>query len=239
MEEPDIQKANITEIFSSVQGEGPFVGIKQIFVRFSGCNACCGFCDQDNTLPEKEFSVDKLLSIIKQIGLNSGDHHSVSFTGGEPLLQKDFIKVLVPGIREIGSELKIYLETNATLPVHLKDVIDLVDIVALDFKLPSSTGCKDYWKEHKEFLSIAKDKHCFVKAVITSQTKDTDIKKAINIISSVDKDILLVLQPVWPVKDKNIERAATRMLFDFLFLAEKKLKNVRIMPQMHKILKVK
>ncbi len=229
-------KVPISEIFSSVQGEGPFMGIKQIFVRFAECNLNCRFCDLETAFPPKEFSVDKLLSIIKQICQNCGDHHSVSLTGGEPLLYKEYLKCLLPRIKE-SDLLKVYLETNATLTDSLKEVIAFVDIIAADFKLPSSTGSRPCWEEHKRFLAVARKKNCFVKAVITSQTKSSDIQKAVDIIRNVDSDLLLVLQPVWPLKD--IERVNNKLLFDYLFLAEKRLKNVRIMPQMHKVLGVR
>ena len=228
-------QADILEIFSSIQGEGPFMGVKQIFVRFAKCNMKCGFCDLERPFPPKEFSSAKLMSIVKQIVQNSGDHHSISLTGGEPLLYKDFLKEFLTMLRETG--LKVYFETNATLPGPLKELIDFLDIIAIDFKLPSSTGNSDCWKAHEESLKIAKKKSCFVKAVVTAKTKKQDIEKTINIISKVDKDILLVLQPVWPIKKaKQVEK---KELFDYLFMAEKKLNNVRIMPQMHKTLGVK
>ncbi len=231
------QKADILEIFSSVQGEGPFAGIKQVFVKFAKCNLKCRFCDIEGRFPPKDFSSDKLLSIIKQVCQNSGGHHSVSLTGGEPLLYKDFLKEFLPRLKGAHGELKVYLETNSTLPASLKNIINHVDIVAMDFKLPSATGQRGLWDKHEKFLRIARRKNCFIKAVITDDTKETDIKRAVDIIHTVDKDILLVLQPVWPVKD--LKRAKTSLLFEHLFLAEKKLNNVRIMPQMHKILRAK
>ncbi len=211
------------------------MGIRQIFVRFAGCNMQCEFCDVETPFPAKQFSVDKLTSILKQISENTGDHHSISFTGGEPLLQNEFLKNLIPRLKEMP--LKIYLETNATLPASLKDIIDFVDIVALDFKLPSATGGRAYWNEHREFLGIARKKDCFVKSVITNETKDKDIQKAIDIIREVDENILFILQPVWPIK--GVEQVKRGLLFDYLFLAEKRLKNTRVMPQMHKFLGLK
>jgi len=227
--------ADILEIFSSVQGEGPFMGTKQIFIRFAKCNLKCKFCDLEKTLPPKEFSVDKLLSIVKQICANTGDYHSAALTGGEPLLYTDFLKAILPKLKEAG--LRRYLETNSTLPEQLKEVIDDVDIVAADFKLPSSTGDRDYWDEHKQFLKIACKKRCFVKIVVTNETHTADVHKAVDIIKHIDDDILLVLQPVWPIK--NIRKPSNKVLFDYLFFAEKRLRNVRIMPQMHKVLKLR
>jgi len=231
----DTLKADMLEIFSSIQGEGPFMGVKQIFLRFAKCNLNCRFCDLERSSPPKEFSVNKMVSVVRQISSNSGGHHSVSLTGGEPLIYKKYLKALLPRLKEMG--LKIYLETNSTLTENLKGVLDLVDIVAADFKLPSSTGDKERWREHKDFIGLAKSKNCFIKIVITNQTEEEDVKKAIDIISRVDSDMLMVLQPVWPIK--GIERAKKKQLFDYLFLAEKRLKNVRIMPQMHKVLGIR
>ena len=62
----------------------------------------------------------------------------MSLTGGEPLLQVDFIKNLAPKIKERG--LKVYLETNGTMPERLSEIIGHVDTVAMDVKLPSISG---------------------------------------------------------------------------------------------------
>ena len=56
----------IKEIFSSIQGEGPFIGYKQLFVRFCGCNLSCEYCDTDfSEIDSKKYSVDSLLNIAK------------------------------------------------------------------------------------------------------------------------------------------------------------------------------
>ena len=210
---------------------------KIYFCLTEGCNLSCRHCwiapefdaqaKQYPTLPVDLF--EDILIEAQPLGLQA-----VKLTGGEPLLHKEFLKKFIPLVKEeLG--LKAYLETNGTLPANLKEVIDLIDIVAMDFKLPSSTGEKGFWEEHKESLLIAKEKNCFVKIVITSETKDTDVRDAIDIVHAVDKDMLLVLQPVSPIR--QIERPRNKALFDYLFQAEKKLEYVRIMPQMQKILK--
>jgi len=227
--------ADIQEIFSSIQGEGPFAGIKQIFIRFHDCNLNCGYCDVKRTLPPKKFSVDKLISIVKQLNFERGQHHSASLTGGEPLLYKDFLKAFLPRLKR--ERIKTYLETNGTLTENLVELISVIDIIAMDLKLPSATGQTNQWREHKRFLSLAANKDCFVKVVVTGDTKKEDIEAAIELVNSVNKEILLVLQPVWP--GEKTQRVNTTLLFDYLFLAEKKLKNVRVMPQMHKVLGIK
>ena len=88
----DSVKAEITEIFSSIQGEGVFLGAKQIFVRFEKCNLNCVFCDESRDLGVNEYSPLELLKEVRALDASDGPHHSVSFTGGEPLLYWDFLK---------------------------------------------------------------------------------------------------------------------------------------------------
>ncbi len=228
-------QADIIEIFSSVQGEGPFTGVRQVFIRFDACNMECTYCDVERKTPVKKFSSDKLLSIVRQLYYEKGEHHSVSLTGGEPLLYKDFLGHFLPLLK--NSKFKTYLDTNGTLPDELSRLIDFIDIISMDIKLPSATRSPECWETHKNFLNIARRKSCFIKAVITDNTTEEDIVKAISLIEAVDKELLLVLQPVWP--NKKERKVKTTLLFDYLFLAEKKLKNVRVMPQAHKLLGVR
>ncbi|EFK96696.1 organic radical activating enzyme [sediment metagenome] len=230
------QKAFITEIFSSIQGEGIFLGAKQIFVRFRDCNLSCAYCDEKRDGPSKEFTPLELISEIKFLELSQGPHHSVSLTGGEPLLYSDYLKTLLKSLKK--ENLKGYLETNGTLPDKLDEVIDLVDIIAMDIKLPSSTGHKAYWKEHLAFLKIAVRKKVFVKAIVTPKTKMSDIRDAALLVSKVDRNIPFILQPVTaiaPGKDINKD-----VLLKFAEVgARNRLENVRVIPQVHKMLGVK
>ena len=230
-------KADITEIFSSVQGEGIFVGAKQVFVRFKACNLNCAYCDESRTRPAKKYSAQELVSAIKRLNRTSGPHHSVSFTGGEPLLYADFLKVPLRALKKEG--LRAYLETNGTLPDELAKVIDLVDIVAMDFKLPSSTGEGEFWGEHYEFLKIACAKKVFVKLVVTANTDEDDIHRSVELLKSVDESIPVILQPATAVKpfDNRIDGDTISRFLKIC--ARNKLEDVRVIPQVHKILGIK
>ena len=149
-------KGKIAEVYKSVQGEGIYLGEKQIFVRSFGCNLNCRFCDTKLD-SFREYEPQEL---FKEIKLHQDNHRSVSFTGGEPLLQKDFLKEILKLTQKCG--LRNYLETNGTLPDELKEVIDYVDIVAMDLKLPSSTGLCGFWGEHRRFLELASRKEVFL-----------------------------------------------------------------------------
>ncbi len=230
-------KAEITEIFSSVQGEGIFVGARQIFVRFKRCNMECIFCDTPNDGMVKEYSPTTLINEIKTLDDAKGPHHSVSLTGGEPLVYVEFLKVFLPLLKKAG--FKSYLETNGTLPNELEKIIEFTDIIVMDFKLPSSTGNRAYWKEHLEFLKIAVRKKVFIKAVVTPDTKKNDIEEAVSLIKAVNKNIPFIMQPATPIREFEKSVGENRLI-EFLDIALKnEVENSRVIPQMHKILGVK
>lgn len=225
-----MMKATITEIFSSIQGEGLYVGTKQVFVRFGGCQAFCCWCDTPAQYQKaKKYTIE---DVFKKIFVLRSGCHSVSLTGGEPLLQSDFIKELLPYIKKM--RLKTYLETNGILYQELQKIIKNIDIVSMDFKLPSSTKSKAYWKEHKEFLKIARAKEVFVKVVISKDTQVKDVRNAIILIRAMDKRIPFILQPNYK---ENV--LALKKCLEYHQMCQKTLTNVRIIPQVHKILKIR
>ncbi|MFH0772665.1 MAG: 7-carboxy-7-deazaguanine synthase QueE [Candidatus Omnitrophota bacterium] len=224
--------AKISEIFFSIQGEGVYAGIPQIFVRFYGCNLNCAFCD---TPGGKIFFEESLREILGRISSLAGDNRvkDISLTGGEPLLQADFINALAPRLNKRRH--RIHLETNGTLPGELKKIVDFVDVVAMDVKLSSSTRGKSLWKEHREFLKIAQLKEVFVKVVITAETKISDFIKAVELVESVRKSVPFILQPVSGFN--GFEKIAdSAFLIDLQRRALARLRDVRIIPQLHKIM---
>lgn len=237
---------NLIEIFSSVQGEGKYVGCRQLFVRFEGCNLDCGYCDTENkpgahkhccieSVPgthtfdyvENPLTVDFVAEKIQSF-LDAVPHQAVSLTGGEPLLHGDFIKELASRV-----DAKFLLETNGTLYKELEKVIDSVDIISMDIKLPSVTG-KELWEDHEKFLQIAKRKDVYVKLVISAETTDSEINHSIDLISSVDSGILLILQPVTPMK--NCKGVGPERMLQCQQMALRKLTDVRIIPQTHRMM---
>ena len=73
-------RADLIEVFSSYQGEGLFLGAKQIFIRFADCNLNCTFCDTPKDAVKKDLSVDEVLEEVMRIEAASGTHHSFSIT---------------------------------------------------------------------------------------------------------------------------------------------------------------
>jgi organic radical activating enzyme len=224
-----LTKAKIAEVFESIQGEGIYAGVKQVFVRFFGCNLNCRFCDTKLSHYDKYSSLD----LFNKIRRTSKEFHSLCFTGGEPLLQKDFLKEILRLAKNDGYS--TYLETNGTLADEFEEVKDDVDIVAMDIKLPSSTNDRQRWQEHRRFLSKAKGKDVFVKMVICKTTEKKDLKNALKLISEIDPKIPLVLQP----NSNEYSKKLLEKIIDLQQFCLDHLADVRIMPQLHKFLKLK
>ena len=227
-------KAKILEIFRSVQGEGKYAGVMQVFVRFFECNMHCVWCDTpasigDTTRHYKEITLKNLVRQIKDLRAGC---HSVSLTGGEPLLQAGFIKELLPHLKKM--KLPAHLETNGIYAKELAGIIHDVDVVAMDIKLPSSTKEKAYWKEHADFLKVALKKDTFIKTVISSDTDKKDIVKAVTLVKKIAPDALFILQP----NTYELRNGVMKKCFDFQDYCVKHLPNVRIMPQAHKLMKI-
>lgn len=226
-------KTEIAKIFPSIQQEGIYIGERQIFVRFCKCNLSCTYCD---TLPLKgeKLSEKDVLDKIDKLNKFPNLFHSISLTGGEPLLDLDFLLSLLPEIKK--RNLKIYLETNGTLPEEMSKLISLIDFVSMDIKLPSTCGGK-YFEQHKEFLKlISFSLDNFVKVVIAAQTTKKEFEKAINLIASENKDLFLVIQPVTEIR--GIKSPSPQKLLNFQEFAKKYLNRVRIIPQIQTILKM-
>ena len=238
-----MSKANVIEIFSSVQGEGKYIGCRQIFVRLADCNLNCAYCDTnfaradfckvETAAGSMKFRDEKnpldaaqVAELIKNFA-GEVPTQAVSFTGGEPLLHWQFIGEVASLIKDLG--VKIFLETNGTLYREFERISGAVDIVSMDIKLG-----QDLFALHEKFLRAAQKRDLYVKIVVTGETPREEFLSAIELIASVDKEILLIVQPVTPVKE--ICAASAEKILSFQVAALRKLKNVRVIPQTHKII---
>lgn len=222
-------KGRISEIFHSIQGEGLYLGERQLFVRFFGCNLKCRFCDT-NIKYYVEYEPRQLFEKIK---LYHNGNHSVVFTGGEPLAQKDFIKEVLSLNKKEG--FLNYLETNGTLDDALEEVIDYTDIIAMDLKFSTSTGLDNFFDSHRKFLKIASKKEVFLKAVVCHSTTQEDLVQALDLIREINKALILVLQPNSYERSRELDKK----LIDFRSICTDNEIVSCIIPQVHKIVGVK
>ena len=241
----------IIELFSSLQGEGSLAGYRQIFVRLPDCNLACSYCDtalvassvcrvesapgsgQFQEIPQP-VSLKKLLDIVHRWCKELPDaHHSISITGGEPMMHADLLAQWLP---ELNILLPIHLETNGTLPDHLPRLIEHLDMISMDIKLPSSAATPPLWDEHRRFLEIARERDVTVKVVVGALTTEQDLLAACKLVASVDDEIALVIQPVTG-RDGRVAVPPLRLL-EMQALASRHLVDVRVLPQLHRFLEV-
>ncbi len=233
--EMENMQAKISEIFLSYQGEGPFTGSRQLFIRFYGCNLDCVYCD---TVLEsyKSFSKEALLGKVLDF---EDDYNELAITGGEPLLYADFLAEFLPLFAKHRKK-RIYLETNGTLPGELKKIISHVDVIAMDVKLPSSTLNKEaVWPDHGRFIRLASGKELIVKAVITDSTTIDDIKKMAGMVKGARGEFTVVLQPVTPATSDVKEPDDEMISFFKEYLKKQTSREVMILGQAHKYLSIK
>ena len=205
MLQPHILK--ITEIFPSFQGEGLRQGEATLFIRLSGCNLKCTFCDTKYAWKDgQEYSTAQVLDKIKKLRRHFPAQW-VCLTGGEPLLQD--IGELFRGLKEEG--LKIQVETNATLYCPLS-----VDWYSISPK-------PDKFSYRPEYREKAKE----VKVVVT---KNLDFKAIRRLRKEFPEKTPLLLQPQSNTKWSMV--LGMKLLRQAL---KDGLKNIKLSVQLHKI----
>ena len=215
----------IKEIFESIQGEGIYIGINQLFIRFSNCNLHCKYCDTDFKSNLKEYTVDELVKIVNAYK----NIHSVSLTGGEPLTETEFLKNFLPKINK-----KVYLETNGTLYNELSQIIDNINIISMDIKLPTATNMPDLFEKHSKFIDTAAKKDLFIKIVFNKNITDYEINKSIELAKK--NNTIIVLQPEMNGLNLELEsEIINNTYYKFLNIYN----NVRLIPQVHKFINIR
>lgn len=226
-------KGRIVEIFRSVQGEGKYQGKEMIFVRLAGCNiGACSYCDTPHQKFTEMLTSEVLCAIEGMQGTSPVTY--AALTGGEPLLQSEFVSDLAYRARVKG--LQILLETNGTMPAAFETVRQHVDIVSMDIKLPSALGGRDFWKEHEEFIRSAQNKDLYIKIIVGEKTTDGEFIRALRLITAIDRSLPLFIQP--ETRPDGFLGASQNRLEQLYRIASSLCKNVRLVPQIHTVLGV-
>ena len=254
--EDPIDTIFLAEIFSAIQGEGLFVGHRQVFVRLNGCNIRCSYCDQPESLELRGGSCrieldpgvrnweihQNPVDIIKAAELTVSlskmiPHHSVSITGGEPLMQAGRLAIFLPILKSQG--LRVHLETNGTLVKAVARVLDWIDVVSLDIKLDSADGQQIDLSIHEQFLAKAAQATTppliYEKIVIGSSTTSVELCEAVSMIRTIDPKATIFLQPVTPFGTVTTAPSPEQLLT----LQAEALNvhpDIRVVPQTHKMI---
>lgn len=175
----------INEIFHSIQGEGIDAGKPAIFIRLTGCNLRCSYCDTTYAFHEgKNMSIEEIINEIKKWKCRR-----VCITGGEPLLQKN-VYLLIDVLLEKGYEVSI--ETNGSMDI--KKLVERDIIIKMDYKLPSSKMNEKMREENIRLLRNEDE----IKFVIGSRK---DYEYALEIMEKYSPQCHIIMQPVWKEMD--------------------------------------
>ena len=266
-ETPDSQIL-VSEIFSAIQGEAALVGERQIFVRLTGCNIRCAYCDQPEALERapgpcrieqtpgrrdwltvaSPLAIDSVIRAVDALW-EALPHHSISLTGGEPLMQQARVCELAAGLARGGRQ--VMLETNGTLVAALSRALPWLSHVSMDIKLASVDGARVEPHTQADFLDAAVGAGAitWVKIVMGASTDDSEFDEAIDMVAGVslrhglcgepqpagqvDRRPEIYLQPVTPFGAVTTAPSPDRVLA----LQERALRRyprVRVVPQTHK-----
>jgi len=225
-------RGHLLEVFSSWQGEGPYAGLKQVFVRLSGCHLRCVYCDTPESWErasawtirgetrKNPVTVAETLEAVRSFG----PHPSVSLTGGEPVIQAEFVREVALGVRAMG--MKTYLDTSGTLADRLAVCADAIDIFAFDIKLPSCPGVRADEDDVRRCLELARGREAFVKIVVMQDSREDEVARAARL---VPPEMALILQLATPVNPSTVppDGAAIARLRRACG------RDVSVMPQLH------
>jgi 7-carboxy-7-deazaguanine synthase len=172
----------INEIFYSIQGESSAAGLPTVFVRLTGCNLRCTYCDTEYAFYEgKEYSIDEIVEQVKSYKCNL-----VEITGGEPLLQEESLELM----KRLADEgFSVMLETSGS--ISIKDVDRRVKII-MDLKCPSSGMEKKNLYDNISYLKESDE----VKFVVGNR-EDYDWAKEQISSSNLDETHEVLISPVF------------------------------------------
>jgi len=213
-----VSKLKISEIFFSIQGEGPLTGYPTLFIRLFGCNLNCAWCDTPYAKgenPHEEKEVSEIVSFWKE---NFSSVPFITITGGEPLIQNAVYQLIDEFLKY---NCVITLETNGSISLNRvpKEVVKVMDV-----KTPSSNMEKYNLYENFKFL----DKKDAVKFVIKDRN-DFDFALSITEKYQLLYYTQVFLSPAFPFLD-------AKTLAGWIIKIQKPL---RFQIQLHKVVGIK
>lgn len=237
-------RVRLSEIFTSVEGEGVLFGTKTMFVRLAGCPLKCHWCDTTYAIPMDsgvDLSVEEVKDRISQELVPNT--YKVNFTGGEPLAQHRAVIELARFVKE-KKGVRTYLESACYDSARFAEVLPYMDIVKVEFKLKDARavagGDRNYAtlvKNELECLRMAAEagKKPYVKVVVTNSSDLKEFTDLVRKIFAVTRDIAgFIIQPSSKVDEPVLER-----LFAFYDAVYPYYDQVRVVPQLHKVIGVR
>ena len=236
------------DVFASIQGEGAYAGEPQAFVRLAGCPLRCRWCDTPSSwrVTREPGPVDDVAARVR--ALDGARPRTVSITGGEPLLWPEFVRDLARALQPR----RVHLETAGAHPAELSSVIDAIDHVSLDLKLPLDLDPVEEVEEaeaapaprdeaewtaaRRAALSLVAGRDACGKLILARGRTPADFAPLLADVLAVAPDLPLVVQPVTPMR--GVAAPSTGELFALVEDVRARGLAVRALPQVHRALHI-
>ncbi len=184
----------ISEIFFSVQGEGSLLGVPSIFVRTTGCNLRCSWCDTPYTSWQPEGEEMAISQILNSVESHKAKH--VVVTGGEPLI--------MPGVPDLIAQLRalhyhVTIETAGTVPTTA-----VCDLMSISPKLANSTPEGSFAQKHEKLrinlavLQTLMQQPYQLKFVVASEQDMTEINALVRSLGAPPESVMLMPEGISP-----------------------------------------
>lgn len=221
-------KAQVIEIFKSVEGEGPFAGCSTVFVRLAGCNLKCAWCDtlkSHNSAGGTSMSIDDIIAEVLKVG-GAHNNTNLSITGGEPLLPSNW-RTTEALINTFGAARQITVETNGSfaIPLTVEELPWGNLHFIMDWKCPSSGMTKHMDYENIRSLRLSQDA---LKLVVSEEDYDY-VAQFLWHIRGIVQDLPIFINPVFG----KIELSR---LVELVHIGTELGLNIRLGLQLHKII---
>ncbi|HUR27859.1 MAG TPA: 7-carboxy-7-deazaguanine synthase QueE [Planctomycetota bacterium] len=260
--------APVMEVFASFQGEGLYLGEPQIFVRLRGCPLRCPWCDTPGSWriepdarariavqapadgdsaqmrPMARATPFQVACWIAEV--ERGAPRTISVTGGEPLMWPEFVR----GLCEMAGDRRVHLETAGAHPNSLARVVESVDHVSLDLKLPAEMGAvveldgeafepsprsaSEWRAARRGCLELIAGRDACAKLVLSGGREAGAYEELLCDLARIAPKVPLFVQPVTPVG--GVLPAALSLVGNVVEDALDLGLVVRVVPQMHRVL---
>jgi len=236
-------RVKLSEIFTSIEGEGILFGTKTMFVRLAGCPLKCHWCDTPYALPMdsgSNYSIDEVKDLIsKSLHPNT---YKVNFTGGEPLVQHEAVIELAKFVRQKG--IRTYLESACYDSAKFAKVLPHIDLVKVEFKLKDSKVVDE--KHYGGLLqseldclklAIGSGKTTYMKIVVTNSSSLKEFKELVHEVFRAARPAEIagfIIQPSYKIDEPTLD-----VLFGFYDAVYPVYDQVRVVPQLHKVIGVR
>ena len=219
----------VAEKFVSINGEGTRAGELAVFIRFTGCNLNCGYCDtkwaNEPDCPYEDLTIEEIEEYIRSTGIRN-----VTLTGGEPALQPALPALIERLMRRNAAEsasaaepLRVEIETNGAVSLApLTDIHGLRPVFTMDYKLPGS-GCEDRMITDNFALLRPEDTVKFVVSDRADLERAAEIDEEYGLRSRCHVYFSPVFGSIEPEEIVN-------------FMIERRMNDARIQIQIHKVI---